>query len=1196
MNNFYITGREPSYQAYFLLPHNKKLRHPFRYKSALLNSILSIVFAFFFIAQASAQSSSGLPEGFVEEPVGGEWNMAVGLKFSKDGKKMFVWEKAGKVWVVENGERAANPLIDITDEVGDWGDHGLLGFELDPNFDTNGFIYLLYVVDRNHLMNSGKSGYDPSNISQNEATIGRVTRYTASLSNGTLTVNTGSRKILLGATVSTGIPITYISHGVGSLVFGEDGSLLVSAGDGATANGVDYGYFPNDPKNDTFVPQALADGIISSKEDVGAFRSQQIQSYNGKILRIDPATGNGLPSNPFYDASKPNSVESKVWALGLRNPFRFTVKPGTGSSTSPGILYVGDVGWMDWEEISVVDKGGMNLGWPMFEGLMAQPSYFEIARVVMNPFIPNPKYSAANAGNSDMCKEFYTFGSLLKQARKTTQPEFLNPCDNTTPIPEQYTFVHSRPVVDWVNDIVQNGVEPKAITRIGTFNGEDAATVGIGEAGSNVTGSPFYGSSSTGGIWYTGSDLPATYKNTYFFGDYGAGWIKNAVFDANNKLTSIRNFIGKDATVTGFATNPVTGGLYYINYATKVLKIAYYGGNQPPKAVAKADKLFGSSPLTVKFTGSESTDPENKALKYEWDFGDGSAKSTDANPQHTFTSAQTVTRTVTLKVTDDGGLTATAKLTITLNNTPPVANITSPAEGTLYPLDKPTTYNLRADVTDNEHTGDQLSYEWQTTLHHNTHVHPEPVDTKKETTTTITPIGCDGETYFYRISLKVTDAGGLSATDFVDVYPNCSGGVVKPVTITSPTNNASYEIGQDIELKVSFADPNRKWTKVVYYAGTAQIAESTTAPFTTKWSGATAGTYNITAQATDDGVHFQTTDAVKIAVGGSTQVDLPNCMPGIAQYLGFDETTTDAGFKDYASAAVANCTTCPELVTGKFHNALKFAGTTGVNLSDASNFNWGASTPFTISFWMRTSSTINRNSVIMGRNATESAMHWWIGTDDQGHAMFMLKDINHQGNFVGGKGPKVNDGNWHLYTAVRDAGSNKNILYVDGVKVDEIDISYDNGFEGAAALNIGYLDLGDGYHFEGDLDEVKLYSRALTAADITQEFNGGSGTYCGTNPLGIDKDVNFKGKFDVYPNPTKGNQVALHVTTLKPNETLTLLMTDATGRKVLETTVQANAAGLLENVLSLNKIDAGFYNLTLYSTERSISRKLIVTE
>ncbi|MDX5421021.1 MAG: PKD domain-containing protein, partial [Hymenobacteraceae bacterium] len=172
----------------------------------------------------------------------------------------------------------------------------------------------------------------------------------------------------------------------------------------------------------------------------------------------------------------------------------------------------------------------------------------------------------------------------------------------------------------------------------------------------------------------------------------------------------------------------------------------------PPTAVAKADKRYGNSPLTVQFTGSESTDPEGAQLTYEWDFGDGSPKSNEADPEHTFTSGEMANYEVVLKVTDPEGLSSTAKLTVSLNNTPPVVNITSPAEGTLYELTDQVTYTLRAEVTDSEHSGDDLTYEWQTVLHHNDHIHPEPIDNNPETTATITPIGCDGETYFYRFN------------------------------------------------------------------------------------------------------------------------------------------------------------------------------------------------------------------------------------------------------------------------------------------------------------------------------------------------------------------------------------------------------------------------------------------------------------
>ncbi|MFD1188257.1 PQQ-dependent sugar dehydrogenase [Pontibacter rugosus] len=1133
------------------------------------------------------------PSGFVVEPIGGEWNTAVGLTFSKDGKRMYVWEKGGKVWIVEDGERHEKPLLDLTDEVGDWGDHGLLGFTLDPNFNQNGFIYLLYVVDRNHLMNFGKGGYNPTAISQNEATIGRVTRYTVDLQNGGSSVKASSRKILLGETAATGIPILYVSHGIGSISFGEDGSLLISAGDGATAGALDSGFDPNNP-NDSYTPQALADGIISKKEDVGAFRSQQVESYNGKILRIDPATGNGLPSNPFYDARNPKSAASKVWALGLRNPFRFTIRPGTGSGSFPGIIYVGDVGWMDWEEINVVDKPGMNFGWPLYEGLEKQQFYYGRGTETMNPFAPNPLYTA-EAGANPYCKPFFTFESLLKQPLKSSDPVFMNPCDNTTPIAAKYTFVHARPALDWVNNIIRDGKIPDAITRTGIFKGEEAAVIGVGEAGSPVTGKPFYGSSSTGGIWYTGNDLPAEYRNTYFFGDYGAGWIKNASFDNANSPKAIRNFIDKEATVTAFATNPVTGGLYYIDYATKVHKIAYYGDNTPPKAVAEADKLYGASPLVVKFTGSKSTDAEGQNLTYAWDFGDGSAIATTANPTHTFTSAEIgKTYKVVLKVTDSKGLSSTKSLTITLNNTPPVVEITSPAEGTKYPFVGLPKYNLRAKVTDNEDADAKLKYEWQLVMHHNTHVHPEPVDTKHETEVTIQPIGCDGETYFYRVHLKVTDTGGLSASDFVDIYPDCSGGVVAAVALDLP-EAPKYNVGASIALKVNFADSNRAWEKVEYFNGATLLGTATAAPYTFNWQNAKSGSYSITAKATDMQGHSVVSEAVQVTVGNGQVAELDDCLPGLKHYVHMDKVENGV-IDDFASNATASCTDCPTETTGMFHGAMAFNGeTNGVDVSDATNFNWKKDDSFTISFWTRTDATAADNMVIVGRNATESSMHWWIGMTPEGYANFNLLDKNHIGTAVGGKGPKINDGQWHYIVVVRDEATNQNFLYVDGVEVEKKTHNYESSFESPVALNIGYLKLNHGYHYKGDVDEVKLYDRALDVSAISGTYNAGAGNYCGLTPLGITDNKTFAGVYEVYPNPTPSSQINVFVSELQPAETVTLKLLDITGKVVLEQQATAKPDGTLSLSLQPKQfISTGLYNLLLTSKERTLNRKVIV--
>jgi glucose/arabinose dehydrogenase len=221
------------------------------------------------------------PSGFVSTVVSGQWNEAVGLTFNQAGNGIFVWERPGKVWVVENGQRQL--LLDISEEVGAWHDHGLLGFALHPQFDTNGYIYLLYLVDRHYLTNFGTAAYNPATNDYYSATIGRFTRYKVTRTGGAYAVVAGSLTILLGATKTTGIPSTERSHVTGSLVFGIDGTLLVSTG--GTGSNTDFG-----STRGTYYTQALADGIIQPCENVGSFRAQLVNCLSGKILRLDPMT------------------------------------------------------------------------------------------------------------------------------------------------------------------------------------------------------------------------------------------------------------------------------------------------------------------------------------------------------------------------------------------------------------------------------------------------------------------------------------------------------------------------------------------------------------------------------------------------------------------------------------------------------------------------------------------------------------------------------------------------------------------------------------------------------------------------------------------------------------------------------------------------------------------------------------------
>jgi glucose/arabinose dehydrogenase len=315
-------------------------------------------------------SASTVPPGFTESVLSGPWPDAVGITFENNGR-MYVWERTGKVWFKDPGDPSPSLLLDISEEVGAWEDHGMLGFALDPNFRVNGYIYVLYVVDRYYLLHFGDPNYNPTANEYNAATIGRLTRYTCRSADGFRSVDLASRQILIGETKQTGFPMCSYSHGIGSLVFGEDGTLLVSCGDGATADTVDQG----GNVSGSYASQALTDGIIRAKENIGALRSQLLDCLNGKVVRIDPATDDGLPSNPYYDAANPRSARSRVWALGLRNPYRMSLRPNTGSHVpadgNPGVLYVGNLGWNTWESLEVITGPKQNFGWPLFEGLDA---------------------------------------------------------------------------------------------------------------------------------------------------------------------------------------------------------------------------------------------------------------------------------------------------------------------------------------------------------------------------------------------------------------------------------------------------------------------------------------------------------------------------------------------------------------------------------------------------------------------------------------------------------------------------------------------------------------------------------------------------------------------------------------------------------------------------------------------------------
>ena len=743
-----------------------------------------------------------LPE-FSDQLVSDDWPFLVGYEFDAQGR-MFAYTKDGKVWLSEDGQRPAQPLIDISEEVANFGDHGLNALELHPNFENNGYVYLLYVVDRHHLFNFGTPSYREQVNEHRFPTIGRLVRYQLDAASNFTRLVDSSRQVLIGASIREGIPLLHLSHGLGDLGWGTDGSLLVSAGDGASYAGEDLGDRDDD---------AVDEGILEPGEDVGVFRSQSIHSLSGKILRLDPLTGAGLSSNPFFRADQPRAPQSMVWALGLRNPYRFVVMPQTGSHDieegKPGVLLVSDVGWGSWEEWNRVDAPGQNFGWPLYEGMDLQWAYYH--RRIDNVFVPNPRYSLNGCD-----QPYLAYNDLIKNPLAQGLPTFSNPCDASRPLPDSIrTYLHVPPLLTYNNS---NFNTRDFGTFVPTFADDGTLTrQKIDATDSPVTGASFDGVCTVGGVWYRGENFPVEYRGKLFMGDY-RGWIKVATFDTlTGELVRIEPFMERvngPARPIGLGVHPTDGCLWYVDYhgAQTTLRRICYGGNPPPRAVISLDQSYGSTPLRVQFRGDGSFDPDGDSLAYRWDFGDGSS-SEEPNPTHTFTAEGTAPQAfqVTLTVTDPAGASHRRAVTVSLNNTPPQVNITSVADGAQYSMSGISNVPLKARVIDAEHAGEELFYRWQVVLHHNDHQHPEPFDTARVSRAMLIPEGCGTEDYWYRIHLEVRDAAGLAAQDEVLVYPYCGA----PANVFGPLEVGFFD----------FREAEIRWQMQQQTPGTVYVVE-----------------------------------------------------------------------------------------------------------------------------------------------------------------------------------------------------------------------------------------------------------------------------------------------------------------------------------------------------------------------------------
>ena len=321
------------------------------------------------------------------------------VAFAADGR-IFVAEKRGIVRVYDSVDDPSGTVYaDLTTKVYDLWDRGLLGMTLDPDFVNNGRVYVLYTF--NHILGdpnpppkwADAAGNDICPDPPGSARDGCV----ASARLQRLETNgSGVWDEVAHVLVEDWCQV-HPSHSIGTVAFGPDGALYAGAGESASFFNTDYGQdfgplndlTPDNPCGDPPLPKGTE--LSPPAAQGGSLRAQDIRTsgdptgLDGTIIRVNPDTGAAMPDNAFAGSSDLN--KRRVIAYGLRNPFRFTFRPGTNE------LWVGDVGQITWEEFNrIANPTGTprNFGWPCYEGV--------------------PKNSAFDNADLTLCENLYTSG------------------------------------------------------------------------------------------------------------------------------------------------------------------------------------------------------------------------------------------------------------------------------------------------------------------------------------------------------------------------------------------------------------------------------------------------------------------------------------------------------------------------------------------------------------------------------------------------------------------------------------------------------------------------------------------------------------------------------------------------------------------------------------------------------------------
>ncbi|UJV39493.1 PQQ-dependent sugar dehydrogenase [Streptomyces sp. AMCC400023] len=533
-------------------------------------------------------------------------------------------------------------------------EEGLQGIGVDPGFADNRFIYLYYAPPLNTPAGDAPETGTAADFAPFDG-VNRLSRFVLK-ADGTL--DDASEKKILDVPASRGI----CCHVGGDIDFDAAGNLYLSTGDDS-----------NPFQSDGFTP------IDERSNRNPAFDAQRTSGntndLRGKILRIKVGADGSytVPDGNLF-APGTDKTRPEIYAMGFRNPFRFSVDKKTG------ILYVGEYG---------PDAGAANPS----RGPAGQ---VEFARVTKPGNFGWPYCTGKNDAYVDYDFATGTSGAAFDcAAPKNTSP------NNTglTDLPP---------------------AEPAWIP----YNG--ASVPEFGDGSESPMGGPVYDYDAA---LDSPVKFPEAYDGDFFAGEFGRRWIKRISSDADGTVQSINSVPWTGTQVMDMAFGP-DGALYVLDYG-----LAWFGGDEnsalyrienatdghSPVAQAAADRTSGQARLKVRFSSAGTSDQDGDALTYSWDFGDGST-STAANPTHTYKKNGTYTATVTAK--DTTGRTGSASVQIVVGNTAPKVELQLPADGQLFAFGDAVPFKVKVSDPEDGRPIDCAKVKVTFILGHDSHGHP----------------------------------------------------------------------------------------------------------------------------------------------------------------------------------------------------------------------------------------------------------------------------------------------------------------------------------------------------------------------------------------------------------------------------------------------------------------------------------------